>query len=83
MKESLRSSKIEDVIFSGSKNRRPISFCEVSLVIHNDKGRLPIEYTDVEIKRRFYRNGESEYFINKNSCRLKDITDLFIDIAAS
>ena len=75
----LRSTKMNDVIFSGSKNRRPISFCEVSLIIHNDKGKLPIEYSDVEIKRRYYRNGESEYFINKNRCRLKDITDLFVD----
>ena len=75
----LRSIKMNDVIFNGSKNKKPISFCEVSLVIHNDKGRLPIEYTDVEIKRRYYRSGESEYFINRAPCRLKDINDLFID----
>ena len=75
----LRSIKMNDIIFNGSKNRKPISFCEVSLVIHNDKGRLPVEYTDVEIKRRYYRSGESEYFINKAPCRLKDINDLFID----
>ena len=74
---------MNDVIFNGSKNKKPISFCEVSLVIHNDKGRLPIEYTDVEIKRRYYRSGESEYFINKNPCRLKDIHELFVDTGMS
>lgn len=75
----LRSAKMDEIIFNGSKNKKPISFCEVSLTIHNDKGRLPIEYTDVEITRRYYRSGESEYFINKVPCRLKDITGLFID----
>ena len=75
----LRSTKMDEIIFNGSKNKKPIRFCEVSLTIHNDKGRLPIEYTDVDITRRYFRSGESEYFINKVPCRLKDITNLFID----
>jgi chromosome segregation protein len=75
----LRSERITDVIFNGTATRRPLNVAEVSLVIHNVSGRMPIAYTDVEITRRLYRNGESEYFINRNLCRLKDITDLFLD----
>lgn len=75
----LRSERITDVIFNGTATRRPLNVAEVSLVIHNISGRMPIAYTDVEITRRLYRNGESEYFINRNLCRLKDITDLFLD----
>lgn len=75
----LRSGKMEDVIFNGSAGLKPLSVCEVSLVVHNNKGKLPIEYNDVEIGRRVYRNGESEYFINKTPCRLKDINELFVD----
>jgi chromosome segregation protein len=75
----LRSGRMEDVIFNGAKGFKPLSVCEVFLTVHNDKGRLPIEYTDVEIGRRIYRNGESEYFLNKTLCRLKDIQDLFVD----
>ncbi len=75
----LRSDRITDVIFNGTATRRPLNMSEVSLVIHNVSGRIPIAYTDIEITRRLYRNGESEYFINRNLCRLKDITDLFLD----
>ncbi len=75
----LRTDRITDVIFNGTSTRRPLNLAEVSLIIHNISGRIPIEYTDIMITRRIYRNGESEYFINKNLCRLKDITDLFID----
>ena len=75
----LRSSKMEDVIFNGASNIKPLGLCEVFLTIENDKGLLPIEYKEVEIGRRLYRSGESEYFINRNNCRLKDITNLFID----
>jgi chromosome segregation protein len=75
----LRSKKMEDVIFNGSKNRKPLGFSEVSLTIHNDKGRLPVEYSDVEITRRLFRSGESEYLLNKVPCRLRDITELFMD----
>ena len=79
----LRSNKMQDVIFNGTKNRKPLSFCEVSLLIHNIQEILPIEYNDVEISRRLYRSGESEFYINKNLCRLKDIHNLFVDTGMS
>ena len=75
----LRSSKMEDVIFNGASNVKPLGLCEVFLTIENNKGLLPVEYTEVEIGRRLYRSGESEYFINRNNCRLKDISNLFVD----
>ena len=75
----LRGGKMEDVIFNGAENMKPLSVCDVTLTVHNNKGKLPIEYNDIEIGRRVYRNGESEYTINKTPCRLKDINDLFID----
>ena len=75
----LRSDKMEDVIFNGTKNRKPLSIAEVSLTIENTKGILPSEYTEVVVTRRVYRSGESEYFLNKTLCRLKDIRDLFMD----
>ena len=75
----LRGGKMEDVIFNGAEGVKPLSVCDVRLTVHNNAGRLPIEYTDVEIGRRVFRNGESEYSINRTSCRLKDIHDLFID----
>ncbi len=76
---TLRSARMEDVIFNGAKGTKPLSMCEVYLTVKNDKGKLPIEYADVEIGRRIYRNGESDYFINRTSCRLKDINNLFVD----
>jgi len=79
----LRSNKMEDVIFNGTKSRKPLSFCEASLLIHNSREILPIEYNDVEISRRLYRSGESEFYINKNLCRLKDIHNLFVDTGMS
>jgi len=79
----LRSVKMEDVIFNGTKNRKPLGFCQVSMLIHNNRGILPIEYNDVEISRRLYRSGESEYYINKTLCRLKDIQNLFVDTGMS
>ncbi|MBT3250279.1 MAG: chromosome segregation protein SMC [Candidatus Marinimicrobia bacterium] len=75
----LRSTRMEDIIFNGTKNHKPLGFCEVSLTIHNNRGVLPIEYDEVEVTRRVYRSGESEYLLNKAPCRLKDITELFID----
>ena len=79
----LRSTKMEDVIFNGTKTRKPLSFCEASMLIHNNRGILPIEYNDVEISRRLYRSGESEFYINKTLCRLKDIQNLFVDTGMS
>ena len=75
----MRGSKLEDVIFAGTEARKSVSFAEVSITIDNSDGKLPIDYTEVTVSRRAYRNGESEFFINKNSCRLKDIVELFMD----
>jgi chromosome segregation protein len=76
---ALRSDKMENVIFNGTSTKKPMGMAEVSLIIHNTKGILPTEYTDVTITRRIFRSGESEYLLNKNICRLKDITNLFMD----
>src|SRR5512143_2623471 len=76
---TLRSDKMEDVIFNGTKNRKPLGLAEVSLTIENTKGILPTEYSEVTITRRVFRSGESEYLLNKVPCRLKDILDLFMD----
>ncbi len=76
---TLRSEKMEDVIFNGTKNRKPLGMAEASLVIENTKGILPSEYAHVTVGRRVYRSGESEYLLNKVPCRLKDILDLFMD----
>ena len=76
---TLRSDKMEDVIFNGTKNRKPLGLSEVSLTIENTKGILPTEYSEVTITRRVFRSGESEYQLNKVPCRLKDILDLFMD----
>ncbi len=76
---ALRGSKLEDVIFAGTQARKSVSFAEVNMTIDNNDGKLPIEYTEVTVTRRVYRNGESEFYINKNQCRLKDIVELFMD----
>lgn len=75
----LRSDKMENVIFNGTKNRKPSNLAEVSLTFENTKNLLPTEYTHVTITRRYYRSGDSEYQINGVTCRLKDITNLFMD----
>ena len=75
----LRSDKMEDVIFNGTKSRKPLGMADVSLTIENTKGILPSEYKEVVITRRVFRSGESEYYLNKTLCRLKDIKDLFMD----
>jgi len=75
----LRSDTMENVIFNGSKNRKPLGMAEVTITIKNDKGLLPVEYAEVSITRRVFRSGESEYFINRNQCRLKDIQDMLMD----
>ncbi len=76
---ALRSDKMENVIFNGTTNKKPMGMAEVSLTIQNNKGILPTDYTEVTITRRIFRSGESEYLLNKNVCRLKDITNLFMD----
>lgn len=78
----LRGDKMEDVIFNGSESRKPLGMAQVSLTLTNVAGQLPSEfgeYSEIEITRRLYRSGESEYFINKIPCRLKDIRDLMMD----
>ena len=77
--KSLRGSKSEDIIFAGTQARKSLGFAEASIVIDNKKGKLPIEYEEVVITRRLYRNGESGYYINKAQCRLKDVLELFMD----
>ena len=76
---ALRSARMEDVIFSGTKGRKPLGMAEVSLIIENTKGILPSDYSQVTVGRRVYRSGESEYLLNKVPCRLKDILELFMD----
>ncbi|WP_277673398.1 chromosome segregation protein SMC [Piscibacillus halophilus] len=77
--KSLRGAKMEDIIFAGSDSRRALNVAEVTLTLDNKDQRLPIDYEEVAVTRRVYRSGESEYLINKQSCRLKDIVDLFMD----
>ncbi|MGL1886863.1 MAG: chromosome segregation protein SMC [Reichenbachiella sp.] len=77
--KSLRSEKMENIIFNGTKNRKPTQLAEVSLSFKNTKNLLPTEYSNVTITRRYYRSGESEYQLNGITCRLKDITSLFLD----
>ena len=77
--KQLRGSKMLDVIFSGTQFRKSVGFAEVILVVDNTEGKLPIDYTEIAVKRRLYRSGESEYSINNNHCRLKDIRELFLD----
>ena len=77
--KTLRGSKMEDVIFNGTQSRRAMNFAEVSMTIDNSDGKLPIEYYEVQVTRRLYRSGESEYQINHVNCRMKDILQLFMD----
>ncbi|MDZ5606488.1 chromosome segregation protein SMC [Bacillus pseudomycoides] len=77
--KSLRGAKMEDIIFAGSDTRRAVNVAEVTLTLNNEDQRLPIEYNEVSVTRRVSRSGDSDFFINKQSCRLKDIIDLFMD----
>ena len=81
----LRSDKMENVIFNGTRQRKPMGMAEVSITLVNDDGKLQTDYTEVKVTRRIFRSGESEYLLNNNICRLKDITNLFMDtgVAAS
>ncbi|OQM46254.1 chromosome segregation protein SMC [Anoxybacillus sp. UARK-01] len=77
--KSLRGAKMEDIIFAGSDSRRPLNIAEVTLTLDNEDGFLPLDYQEVSVTRRVYRSGESEFLINQQPCRLKDIIDLFMD----
>lgn len=76
---SLRSNQMMDVIFNGSQSRATTGMAEVSITFDNSQNVLPIDYSEVTVTRRLFRSGESEYFLNKIQCRLKDIRDLFLD----
>jgi len=77
--KSLRGAKLEDIIFAGSDSRKKLNMAEVTLTLDNEDHFLPIDYQEVSVTRRVFRSGESEFFINKQPCRLKDIIDLFMD----
>ncbi len=76
---SLRGAKMEDVIFGGTQKRGPLGFAEVSLILDNSEGVFQSGHTEIMVTRRYYRSGESEYYLNKKHCRLKDIHELFMD----
>ncbi|MBH0229243.1 chromosome segregation protein SMC [Halobacillus yeomjeoni] len=76
---SLRGSKMEDIIFAGSDSRKALNMAEVTLTLDNKDQTLPLDYQEVSVTRRVYRSGESEFYINNQTCRLKDIVDLFMD----
>ena len=77
--KTLRGGKMEDVIFGGTEKRRKLPWCEVVLTFDNEDRSLPIDFSEVAVMRRVYRNGDSEYMINRNACRLRDIVELFRD----
>ncbi|WP_434434018.1 chromosome segregation protein SMC [Lactiplantibacillus paraplantarum] len=77
--KSLRGTKMTDVIFAGSANRKPLNMAKVTITFDNSDHFLPLDYAEVSITRKLFRNGDSDYLINNQSCRLKDITNLMID----
>ncbi|RGT70445.1 chromosome segregation protein SMC [Ruminococcus sp. AF18-22] len=77
--KQLRGGSMQDVIFSGTENRRPLSYAFVAITLDNSDQQLPVEYKEVTVTRKLYRSGESEYLINGSMCRLKDINEMFYD----
>ena len=77
--KSLRGEKMEDVIFSGTDLKKPLNYCEVALTLDNHLGKIDIDSDEFIIKRRAYRTGESEYYMNGKSCRLKDVKETLMD----
>ena len=77
--KTLRAGKMEDVIFNGTDTRKPLQFAEVALTIDNSEHKLQTDLTEIEIRRRVFRSGESEYYINRQRCLLKNIRELFFD----
>lgn len=80
--KSLRGQEMLDVVFNGSANRHPLGFAEATLTFDNTSRRLPLDVAEVAVTRRLYRSGESEYLINRQSCRLKDIREMMMDTGA-
>jgi len=77
--KSLRGSKMEDIIFNGTDKRKPLNYCEISMILDNSEGKFPLDYREIMVTRRVFRSGESEYYINKTTCRLRDIKEMFMD----
>lgn len=77
--KQLRGGTMQDVIFSGTENRKPLSYASVAITLDNSDHQLPIDYEEVTVARKLYRSGESEYLINGSTCRLKDVNELFYD----
>jgi chromosome segregation protein len=77
--KSLRAERMEDIIFAGSESRKPLAVAEVGLVLSNEREILPLDLSEISIRRRMYRSGESEYFINNNPVKLRDVRELFFD----
>ena len=77
--KQLRGGTMQDVIFSGTENRRPLSYASVAITLDNSDHKLPVEFEEVTVTRKLYRSGESEYLINGAACRLKDINEMFYD----
>ncbi|MGM0123013.1 chromosome segregation protein SMC [Enterococcus sp. AZ194] len=77
--KSLRGGKMPDIIFAGSDSRKQLNIAEVTVILDNSDHYLPLEFNEISVTRRYNRNGDSDFFINKQSCRLKDIHDLFMD----
>ena len=79
----LRGSSMQDVIFNGTQTRKSLSYCEVSLVLDNSNHDVDIDYNEVILTRKLYRSGESEYLINNNTSRLKNIVDILHDVLSN
>ena len=77
--KQLRGASMQDIIFAGTENRKPVSYAYVAITLDNADHVLPVEYEEVTVARRVYRSGESEYLLNGNVCRLKDVYELFYD----
>ena len=77
--KQLRGASMQDVIFAGTENRKPLSYAYVAITLDNSDHQLAVDYEEVTIARRVYRSGESEYLINGTPCRLKEVTELFYD----
>src|SRR5699024_4834775 len=77
--KSLRGGRMPDIIFAGSDTRKALNIAEVTIVLSNEDQYLPLEYNEISVTRRISRSGDSDYFLNKQACRLKDIQELFTD----